>query len=152
MEQNWHKRIKDLRIKSGAKTSDVAAFCGLSMQGLNDYENGKNGLRPKVEILEKFSEFYRVSLSYILYGNEFWINLNSDVKSELSVILSMSIFDKILIRETDDREFNIVVKDKNLNRYLHYFLPVINNIPKTDLVSLAEKIVCIKNIKEINTD
>lgn len=152
MDQNWHKRLKDLRIKNGCKTSDVASFCDLSLQGLNDYEKGKNGLSPKVEILEKFAEFYHVSLSYILYGNEFGIILDSDIKNELSIILSMLIFDKINISELDDRKFNVLIKDKELNRYLHYFLPVINNVPKTDLLTLSEKIMCIKNIKDTKTD
>ena len=57
-------RIKELRQLNKVSQDDLAKATGLTRQAISNYEN--NERMPNKEILEKLSNFFNVSVSYIL--------------------------------------------------------------------------------------
>ncbi|KGG53924.1 helix-turn-helix domain-containing protein [Lactobacillus sp. wkB10] len=57
-------RIKELRQLNKVSQGDLAKATGLTRQAISNYEN--NERMPNKEILEKLSNFFNVSVSYIL--------------------------------------------------------------------------------------
>ncbi len=60
------KRIKQLRVQKGLSASELAKRIGLSRPALSLVETGKRGI--SIEIAKKLSEFFNVSVDYLL-GN-----------------------------------------------------------------------------------
>ncbi len=59
-------RIRKLRISSGYTQEVTAEQIGVERSYLSRIETGANGC--SVDILIRFSEFYHVSLDYLVYG------------------------------------------------------------------------------------
>ena len=59
-----YKRIKDLREDYDLKQSDIANVINTTQQQYSKIENGKS--EPTAEKLIKLSQFYKVSVDYIL--------------------------------------------------------------------------------------
>lgn len=57
-------RLKELRIKKNLRQEDVAQMLGVERSTYTKYESGAS--RPKNEILIELSNFYNVSVDYIL--------------------------------------------------------------------------------------
>lgn len=74
------RRIKELRISKGLTQSEAAEKMGFSLSGYRKLEQGKNG--GSVDSLIVVAEFYRVSLDYLVYGEE--RDYISDLLAELT--------------------------------------------------------------------
>ena len=59
-----YKRIRDLREDSDLKQSDIAKMLNCSQQAYSNYELGVRDI--PTDILIKLSQFYNVSVDYIL--------------------------------------------------------------------------------------
>ncbi|MBR7060392.1 MAG: helix-turn-helix transcriptional regulator [Eubacterium sp.] len=59
-----YKRIKDLREDGDLKQSDIAKIINTTQQQYSKIENGKS--EPTAEKLIKLSQYYKVSVDYIL--------------------------------------------------------------------------------------
>lgn len=57
-------RLKELRIKKNLRQEDVAQMLGVERSTYTKYESGAS--RPKNETLVELSNFYNVSVDYIL--------------------------------------------------------------------------------------
>lgn len=57
-------RLKELRKSKNLKQSDVAKAIFTSQQNYSRYENGQ--VEPDYEVLKKLSDFFEVSVDYIL--------------------------------------------------------------------------------------
>ena len=57
-------RLKDLRLRSGLKQSDLAALLNVKDNTYSQYENEKRQLG--YEELRKLSDYYRVSIDFLL--------------------------------------------------------------------------------------
>ena len=58
-------RLKELRCEKNLLQKDIANKLGMSQTGYSKYEVGTNDI--PTEILKKLSDFYSVSIDYILY-------------------------------------------------------------------------------------
>lgn len=62
--ENEMNRLKELRKSKNLKQSDVAKAIFTSQQNYSRYENGQ--VEPDYEVLKKLSDFFEVSVDYIL--------------------------------------------------------------------------------------
>ena len=63
------KGLKKIRKKKGYSQLKVAMALNISREALSYYENGKRN--PDIEMLVKMSEYFNVSIDYIITGKEF---------------------------------------------------------------------------------
>ena len=61
--------LKIIRKKRNLNQQKVAMDLNISREALSYYENGKRD--PDVEMLLKFSDYYNVSIDYLIRGEEF---------------------------------------------------------------------------------
>lgn len=59
-----YRRVRDLREDHDLKQKDIAEFLNCSQQVYSNYELGQRDI--PTEILIRLSEFYRVSVDYLL--------------------------------------------------------------------------------------
>ncbi|WP_458419735.1 helix-turn-helix domain-containing protein [Bacillus pumilus] len=62
-------RLKELRKLNKKTQDDLANLLGISRQGYSRYE--KNETQPDFDSLKKLSNFFNVSIDYLLTGKEF---------------------------------------------------------------------------------
>jgi transcriptional regulator with XRE-family HTH domain len=65
-------RLKKLRIDKKLSQQHMADFLGITRQGYGKYENSdeKNSSQPDFETLKKLSDFFGVSIDYLILGKE----------------------------------------------------------------------------------
>ncbi len=61
--------LKTIRKKKGFNQLKVAMDLSISREALSYYENGKRN--PDIEMLCKLSDYYNVSIDYLIRGKEF---------------------------------------------------------------------------------
>ena len=61
--------LKEIRKKKKLSQLKVAFDLNISREAISYYENGKRS--PSVEMLVTFSEYYNVSIDYLITGKEF---------------------------------------------------------------------------------
>lgn len=61
--------LREIRKLKNLNQQKVAMDLSISRESLSYYENGKRS--PDVEMLVKFSEYYNVSIDYLITGKEF---------------------------------------------------------------------------------
>ena len=61
--------LKAIRKKKGYSQLKVAMDLAISREALSYYENGKRS--PDVEMLKRFSDYFDVSIDYLINGKEF---------------------------------------------------------------------------------
>lgn len=63
------KGLKEVRKKQKLNQVKVAMDLNISREALSHYENGKR--EPSLEMLCKLSEYFNVSIDYLIRGEEF---------------------------------------------------------------------------------
>ena len=61
--------LREVRKKKGFSQLKVAMDLSISREALSFYENGKRS--PDVDMLVRMSEYYNVSIDYLIRGREF---------------------------------------------------------------------------------
>ena len=61
--------LKEIRKKKGYNQLKVAMDLNITRQALSYYENGKRS--PDVDMLKVLSDYYDVSIDYLINGKEF---------------------------------------------------------------------------------
>lgn len=61
--------LREIRRKKHLNQQKVAMDLNISRESISYYENGKRS--PDVETLLRFSEYYNVSIDYLITGKEF---------------------------------------------------------------------------------
>ena len=61
--------LKTIRKQKNLKQLKVAMDLNISREALSHYENGKR--EPSLAMLQKMSEYYNVSIDYLITGHEF---------------------------------------------------------------------------------
>lgn len=61
--------LKEIRKKKKLSQLKVAFDLNISREAISYYENGKRS--PSIEMLVTFSEYYNVSIDYLITGKEF---------------------------------------------------------------------------------
>lgn len=77
-------RIKKLRDENNISQADLSEFLGISQQALSKWENGKT--QPDNETLVKLSNYFNVSIDYLL-GNSESKKINKPYDDELEKVL-----------------------------------------------------------------
>ena len=62
--------LKEIRKKKGYNQLKVAMDLNITRQALSYYENGKR--EPSLALLVAFSEYFNVSINYLITGEEFY--------------------------------------------------------------------------------
>ncbi len=63
------KGLKLIRKEKGLNQLKVAMDLNMSREALSHYENGKRN--PDIETLRKMSEYFNVSIDFLINGKEF---------------------------------------------------------------------------------
>ncbi len=63
------KGLKEIRKRRGYSQLKVAFDLNISREALSYYENGKRS--PDIEMLCRMSEYFNVSIDYLIRGTEF---------------------------------------------------------------------------------
>ena len=63
------KGLKKIRKEKNLNQLKVAMDLNISREALSHYENGKR--QPSIEMLRKLSEYFNVSIDYLINGEEF---------------------------------------------------------------------------------
>jgi len=61
--------LREIRKKKGYSQVKVSMDLNISREAISNYETGKRN--PDIEMLLKFSEYYNVSIDYLIRGEEF---------------------------------------------------------------------------------
>ncbi|MBE6667663.1 MAG: helix-turn-helix transcriptional regulator [Ruminococcaceae bacterium] len=61
--------LREIRLKKGYNQLKVAMDLNISREAISFYETGKRS--PDVEMLIKLSEYFNVSIDYLIFGKEF---------------------------------------------------------------------------------
>ena len=61
--------LKEIRKKKNYNQLKVALVLSISREALSHYENGKRN--PSLEMLVTFSNYFNVSIDYLITGKEF---------------------------------------------------------------------------------
>ena len=61
--------LRDIRKKRGFSQLKVAMDLSISREALSYYENGKRS--PDIAMLVKLSQYFQVSIDYLITGKEF---------------------------------------------------------------------------------
>ncbi len=61
--------LKNVRKKLNLNQQKVAMDLNISREALSHYENGKR--QPSLNLLVKMSEYFNVSINYLITGEEF---------------------------------------------------------------------------------
>ena len=63
------KGLKQIRKERNLNQLKVAMDLNISREALSHYENGKR--EPSLDIMNKLSKYYNVSIDYLINGEEF---------------------------------------------------------------------------------
>ncbi len=63
------KGLKEIRKKKGYSQLKVAFDLNISREALSHYENGKRS--PDIQMLCRMSDYFKVSIDYLIRGEEF---------------------------------------------------------------------------------
>ena len=63
------KGLKKVRKEKDLNQLKVAMDLNISREALSHYENGKR--QPSIEMLRKLSQYFNVSIDYLINGEEF---------------------------------------------------------------------------------
>lgn len=69
MNDNGLKGLKKIRKERGYNQLKVAMDLNMSREALSHYENGKRS--PDVQMLKILSNYFNVSIDYLINGEEF---------------------------------------------------------------------------------
>ncbi len=61
--------LKEIRLKKKYSQLKVAMDLSISRETLSYYENGKRS--PDLDTLVRFSQYFNVSIDYLIHGKEF---------------------------------------------------------------------------------
>ena len=61
--------LREIRRKKGFSQVKVYLELNISREAISNYENGKRS--PDVDMLVKFSDYFNVSIDYLIRGEEF---------------------------------------------------------------------------------
>lgn len=61
--------LKEIRKKKKLNQQKVALDLSISREALSYYENGRRS--PNIDMLVKFSQYFNVSIDYLITGKEF---------------------------------------------------------------------------------
>ncbi|MBE6622800.1 MAG: helix-turn-helix transcriptional regulator [Ruminococcaceae bacterium] len=66
---DFMKGLKQIRKERNLNQLKVAMDLNISREALSHYENGKR--EPSLDMLNKMSEYFNVSIDYLINGEEF---------------------------------------------------------------------------------
>lgn len=61
--------LREIRKKKGYSQVKVSLELNISREAISNYETGRRN--PDIEMLLKFSDYYNVSIDYLIRGEEF---------------------------------------------------------------------------------
>ena len=69
MDNEFFKRLKELRLEKGATQKQICDYLGLSKNAYGNYEQGIR--EPSLEILCRLCDFFEISADYLLGRTEY---------------------------------------------------------------------------------
>ncbi len=93
-------RMKTLRLKQGMTQSELAKEFSYTSQNISQIENGR--INPSVDVLKVYSEYFHVSIDFLLNGENFHSELKaSGIEGDLDVIQKTVTHIKEKLRSKD---------------------------------------------------
>lgn len=93
-------RMKTLRLKQGMTQSELAKEFSYTSQNISQIENGR--INPSVDVLKVYSEYFHVSIDFLLNGENFHSELKaSGIEGDLDIIQKTVTHIKEKLRSKD---------------------------------------------------
>lgn len=93
-------RMKTLRLKQGMTQSELADEFSYTSQNISQIENGR--INPSVDVLKVYSEYFHVSIDFLLNGENFHSELKaSGIEGDLDIIQKTVTHIKEKLRSKD---------------------------------------------------
>lgn len=121
------EKLKKIRLERNIKATNVAEKLGVSKSTVSNYENGIR--KPGIETLEKIAKIYNVSISEILYGDNFNFGLEKPAVRKIPVLGTIRAGNPVYAEEniigytdltseygSDDEYFALYVIGDSMNR------------------------------------
>lgn len=109
-EEQFAKKIKDLRIKNNLTQKEFADKLGVTYQAVSKWENGKN--MPDIILLKEISKIFNVDIDELLTGkkkdNK---NFNIWIMGISLLIIIIVIFVAIIINNSSNFEFKTITSN-----------------------------------------
>ena len=94
------ERMKTLRLKQGMTQSELADEFSYTSQNISQIENGR--INPSVDVLKVYSEYFHVSIDFLLNGENFHSELKaSGIEGDLDIIQKTVTHIKEKLRSKD---------------------------------------------------
>lgn len=101
---NFHKRLKELRKEKGITQEQLGKILNYGRTAIAGYETGRN--EPSYNILQKLSEYFEVSISYLIGSsnlrNEKPPSSGEEIRKKLSSSIYNLLIQKGVIIENQD--------------------------------------------------
>lgn len=115
------QRLKSLRLAKKLTQQNMADLLGITRQGYGKYESGQS--EPDNETLQKFADFFDVSVDYLL-GRTNHLNTQTDDEKEMKEFFNnpeLNLFFKEMKESPEEqleelREIWEVIKKRNMKR------------------------------------
>ncbi len=74
----FSERLKELRLKSGAKQTELAQHLGIKPRTMRFYESGEH--EPAIDTINKLADFFGVTTDYLMGRTNYWLDAEGNIK------------------------------------------------------------------------
>lgn len=121
-----NEKLKQLRTAKKLSQNELAKILNVSLSSYQKYEREKNSVTPSLDVLNRISDYYNVTIDYLL-GKEVSEN---DVFNILSVQYNLTELEKDILKTYSTLPPNI---RKEFNKYLKSMVKAAENESNEDI-------------------
>ena len=145
MNEAWRIRLRKSRESNGLSLRAAAKLLETTPQTLISYEKPETNVFPKLDSLLRMCELYKVSVNYIIYGNNEGVCLDKNIQKIMSAFIVLLL--------SDDAKYNNVTKSLSINNpeiisYLDIVSEYINNRSEINAQTIIVLIEMINKLKQ----
>ena len=121
-----NEKLKQLRTNKKLSQNELAKILNVSLSSYQKYEREKNSVTPSLDVLNRISDYYNVTIDYLL-GKE---TSENDVFNILSAQYNLTELEKDILKTYSTLPPNI---RKEFNKYLKSMVKAAENESNEDI-------------------
>lgn len=120
-----NEKLKQLRTNKKLSQNELAKILNVSLSSYQKYEREKNSVTPSLDVLNRISDYYNVTIDYLL-GKE---TSENDVFNILSAQYNLTELEKDILKTYSTLPPNV---RKELNKYIKSMVKAVESESKED--------------------